>query len=167
MLRTDYYCCMSSSNTPTYEQVIRLMYYENGKLFSCIDRGKLYFGYELGTLVKNRIKIQIGGKKYYRARVVWCLHNNSWPVDDLIVDHINRNSLDDRIENLRAISQTKNMRNKNAASKNTSGRAGVSITKDKKWRASIQVGNKHRNLGTYSDLDQAIAAREQAERELW
>lgn len=44
------------------------------------------------------------------------MHNN-WAEPDGVIDHINRDSLDNRIENLRVVSHTENMINRSNASK--------------------------------------------------
>lgn len=49
----------------------------------------------------------------------------------------------------------------------TTGVKGVCFTKDGKYRAYINFRRKHYHLGTYLDLDQAKAAREEAEKKLY
>lgn len=43
--------------------------------------------------------IKIDGKRYKASRLVWFYFHKTFPVNT--IDHINRNSLDDRINNLR------------------------------------------------------------------
>ena len=52
--------------------------------------------------------IQFNGNKYctLTQRIVWVLCNDCWP--QLTVDHINGNRHDNRIENLREVSQSEN-----------------------------------------------------------
>ena len=52
----------------------------------------------------------------YVHKLVWMMHNN-WAEPDGVIDHINRDSLDNRIENLRVVSHTENMVNRSNASK--------------------------------------------------
>ena len=49
------------------------------------------------------------GRHYRRSRVVYLMHHGFWP--EIECDHINRNRLDDRIENLRAVTRSQNQRN--------------------------------------------------------
>lgn len=68
------------------------------------------------------------------------------------VDHVNRDGLDNRRENLRLCTQTQNLANRGRFSNNTSGFKGVSwYAKTRKWKAQIQVGKVKRHLG-YFDL---------------
>ena len=80
------------------------------------------------------------------------------------VDHINRNRLDNRRENLRPATQQENRFNNSIRSDNTSGIIGVCWHKQAmKWTAQIQVGNTNINLGTYNNFNDAIIARLKAE----
>jgi hypothetical protein len=72
------------------------------------------------------------------------------------VDHINRNRLDNRRENLRICSAAENNRNVSLRKDNASGRKGVSLHKRSgKWQANIQVDGKFKYLGLYSSIDDA------------
>ena len=85
---------------------------------------------------------------------------------DLVVDHINRNKLDNRICNLRVCTQQQNKRNRSIQCNNTSGVTGVSwVSKYNKWMAQIQINGKSKNLGCFNTKEEAINARKQAEIE--
>lgn len=58
-----------------------------------------------------------------------------------IIDHKNRNTLDNRVENLRGSSIAENTRNTRMLSTNTSGFKGIRA-KGKKWVAEITFMNK-------------------------
>ena len=47
---------------------------------------------------------------------------------------------------------------------NSSGKTGVTKLKDQ-WRATITIDGKVKHIGTFADLEVAVAAREKAERE--
>jgi hypothetical protein len=84
--------------------------------------------------------------------------------DDLVVDHINRNPLDNRKENLRICTQGENSRNKSRVGLGKNSRMGVSYRSDReKWRAYITVDDKQISLGNFLTEDEAIHARELAE----
>lgn len=75
------------------------------------------------------------------------------------VDHINRDKLDNRRENLRIITNAKNNRSTPQRKDNTSGFKGVSYFKPRKcWVARIQVDGKRYYLGNYKTKEEAIMA---------
>ena len=86
--------------------------------------------------------------------------------EDLIVDHINRNPLDNRRDNLRIVSIQENNMNLSIRKTNKSGVSGVCWDKDaNKWRADIAYKKKKINLGRFDNLEDARKAREDAEEE--
>ncbi|PGU35172.1 HNH endonuclease [Bacillus thuringiensis] len=78
----------------------------------------------------------------------------------LVVDHINRSTLDNRKNNLRIVTQRENIHNqKNLSKVNKSGVKGVSWDKfHGKWRAQISVNKRVINLGRFSDIKEAQVA---------
>jgi len=84
------------------------------------------------------------------------------------VDHINRNKLDNRRENLRIVTRKTNSYNLPVCKRNTSGVRGVSWHKTRgKWRAHIYKDYKQIHLGVFTTFEDAIAARQRAEKEHW
>ena len=81
------------------------------------------------------------------------------------VDHINHNTKDNRKSNLRICSHCDNQKNMKLCSDNTSGVTGVSWDKSKNnWIAYIQSNNKSIYIGRYSDFDEAVKMRKEAEK---
>ena len=78
------------------------------------------------------------------------------------VDHIDRDTTNNKWNNLRHVSKVCNSRNKDISVKNKSGITGVHWDKNK-WRASITILNKKINLGTFTEKKDAIMARLNAE----
>ena len=75
-------------------------------------------------------------------------------------DHINRNPLDNRKNNLRPANTTENAMNRSINSKNTSGVIGVSWHKrDEVWSAYINLNKKRISLGSFVNKNEAIQAR--------
>lgn len=80
------------------------------------------------------------------------------------IDHIDRNKLNNTIENLRGATKQENAYNSKLSSNNTSGVTGVSFSKCKsKWRSYINVDHKQIFLGYFTDINDAIKVRLKAE----
>ena len=78
-------------------------------------------------------------------------------------DHINRNKLDNRRENLRTATRSLNMINTGLRNDNTSGHKGIDFYKRvKRWRSRIGA----KSLGYFKNLEDAILARQKAERSM-
>lgn len=83
-------------------------------------------------------------------------------------DHLNGDRLDNRRCNLRLATSQENKRNQGVRSDNTSGARGVSWDKKtQRWRAYIHVGGKFKALGHFLSYEEAIAARRNAELEMF
>jgi len=82
------------------------------------------------------------------------------------VDHINRDSLDNRRVNLRAVSHAQNHQNKTSYTGATSRFRGVCWNKERrKWEATGRLNNKNAHLGYFRSEDEAavVALRWRAE----
>lgn len=88
--------------------------------------------------------------------------------DGMFTDHINRNKLDNRKENLRAATNTQNQLNKGLQKNNVSGIIGVSWHKqNRSWWVRINVKNVQYSCGCYKLLKEAALARKQAENKYY
>jgi len=89
-------------------------------------------------------------------------------VDGFVTDHINRNKLDNRRENLRTVTYTENLRNTGLRNTNTSGYKGIYWwRKRNKWQVSINVNYLKIHLGLFKDIGDAIKARKHGEELYW
>ena len=108
------------------------------------DNGRGYF------------RVNFGGKLRLRSHIIWLMHTGSWPVKQL--DHINRNSLDDRFVNLREVTQSENIQNQVTPRKgNKAGLRGVALDA-RGFRATISKDRKQIGLGTHKTAEEAHAA---------
>lgn len=87
------------------------------------------------------------------------------PPNSLQVDHINRNRLDDRRENLRFVTREGNMRNRGALKNNKSSYKGVWL--EDKWRACIRIDGHTKHLGSFETAEEAASAYDKAACEAW
>lgn len=113
-------------------------------------------GHLFGSIRRN------GGRcKIYAHRAAWALTHGEWPI---CIDHINGDPSDNRISNLRAVSQKVNSRNQKLRNTNTSGHCGVYYYKARnKWTAQMVIDGKCKSMGYFQTKDEAIAARLRAQ----
>lgn len=97
-------------------------------------------------------------------RVIWAYVHGYWPDS---VDHINGDRADNRLENLREVTVTQNAQNMKRYENNKSGHTGVIWMKRKeRWRATIKILGRNKHLGSFRQIEDAVAARKQAEKAL-
>lgn len=96
-------------------------------------------------------------------RAIWAMHYGSWPTGQ--IDHINGDRCDNRLLNLRDVTQAENSKNQRPRITNTSGHTGVNWDgKIKKWVASIANNGRKKHLGVFHSKEDAIASRKAAEK---
>lgn len=141
---------------------------DTGKLFWRINTGDIdRVGKEAGTTNKSGYRqVCLNSTVYLTHRLIWKMMTGEDPQED--IDHINGERSDNRWVNLKTATRSENLRNSKRSTKNNSGAVGVSWCKIKrKWRAEI-VDNegKHVHLKYCETLEEAIAVRKAAEKEL-
>ena len=79
-------------------------------------------------------------------------------------DHIDRNPMNNRKDNLREATQSQQCQNRNKTRRNKSGFVGVCYNKkSNKWYAYISIDKKHTHLGGFNNKEEAIKVRLEAE----
>lgn len=117
-------------------------------------------GYILNT--GHRI-VTIGrGRAVLAHRIAWMYTYGEWPN---VTDHINGIRDDNRLINLRSVTQAENARNQARSKTNKSGVTGVRWFCSK-WYARISFNGKEEHLGLFDNKEEAIAARKAAEARL-
>lgn len=114
----------------------------NRRAFTAVDAR----GYGIGG---------INGALYSAHRVVWAFVHGEWPT--LQVDHINGNRTDNRIVNLRLVSNRHNSMNSAMKRNNTSGFPGVSWHRNR-FRAQIKIHGRQKFLGYFDAPEDAHKA---------
>ena len=120
-----------------------------------------------GTVRKQdggRLHIAFRGKRYLAHRLAWLFVYGKWP--EGVIDHLNGNSLDNRISNLRDVSNTVNSQNqRKSRSDNQAGFLGVSWhSRTRKFLAQIQINGVKTHLGLFTTPEEAHAAYLAAKR---
>lgn len=139
----------------------------SGLFFYTIESGRMKVGDEAGTtaLKKNITKeisyrvIRVNGKNILAHRAA--LIAAGLDIEGKVVDHINGDTLDNRLINLRAVTFAEN--NKNLAkNRRATLRINGVYLKNGKYYARITSNFKNIHLGVFSDFFEAVCARKSA-----
>ena len=112
---------------------------------------------------KPYVIIGINKKLYFAHRLAWLYVHEEWP--EVEIDHIDGDTLNNKLENLRAVDRSGNMRNRRISSNNKSGVTGVFWSnKDSRWIATIKSNQKNIYLGCFKNIQEASDCRKNAEK---
>ena len=149
-------------STVTQALLHELLLYDEGKLYwkvrssYCVQAGD-----RAGSRGARRYRnIQLLGKTYLEHRLIWIMHNGDIP-DGRQIDHINRNTSDNSISNLRLVDVRGNASNRHNNNTN------VGVHKDKrsgKWVAQIYANGKKYFGGGFNLIEDAILSRKNLEK---
>jgi hypothetical protein len=111
-----------------------------------------------GTYVEKKnkkyIKVSISGKAIYAHRICWAIFYGQYP--DGEIDHIDGDSSNNSIKNLREVTRIGNCRNVRVGSKSKSGYGGVNWHEPTgKWRARVKIGGKEKYIGLFDSPEEA------------
>lgn len=101
------------------------------------------------------------GETHYTHRIIWKLVYGYDPID---IDHDDGNRANNILTNLFNRTRSNNLKNRKLSGNNSSGYHGVSFSKRHNlWQAVIYDNKRRIHLGWFKDLNDAVAARKQAE----
>ena len=177
---------MAKQPLPTVEQLRQLLRYdpETGELF-WLPRGQEWFeglkrpAQQLANCWNahwaGKLALRVNSTTGYCSgavlsrpiqghRVIWSMAHGV-PLDEVgLIDHIDGNKSNNRLSNLRMVSQQENCRNAKLYKSNTSGVPGVMWEESHKaWSAKINFGGRQRRIGRFKKFEDAVAARKRAE----
>lgn len=108
-------------------------------------------------------EVSVDGNRFYSHRAIWLMVYGEDP-GELEVDHIDGDTTNNRIENLRVVAGYENRKNMKVSCNNRSGVVGVYWDSERgMWCSQIKVGGKTKFLGRFDNKEDAIHARKQAE----
>ena len=148
----------------TIERLKILLHYDekSGLFTRKINKGKGKAGDIVGSTQTNGyLQVCIDGKLYYLHRIAWLYVYGEWPNE---IDHIDRNVLNNSIDNLRDVSHGENCKNRIYELERGASIYGVYWDKVReKWQARLMIEGKFISLGRYIDWFEAVCARKSAE----
>lgn len=105
---------------------------------------------------KGYAQVTIGGLSLRLHALIFNAPNGLEP------DHENRNSLDNRLSNLRPATREQNTYNQGPRKDHPTGYKGVTLLPSGKYRSRIRVGGKQENLGLHGESVSAAIAYDKA-----
>ena len=131
-----------------------------------------YAGKEAGAIFVNPKNttgyrnIGIDYKSYPAHRLAYLYMVGEFPTH--LIDHIDRNGLNNKWDNLRPATPSQNCANFIPPKNNTSGYKGVSFVKASgKYHAYVTVNRKRKNLGLHTTAKEAAIVVNKANREIF
>ena len=148
----------------TQELVQSLFTYRDGNLYWKVSLNRrIQLNDKAGTLnkISGRYQIRISNKSYKAHRLIFLYHNGYLPE---FVDHIDRNPLNNNIENLREVTRSQNNMNRKENKDSSSKYKGITYQKNSnKWITRIRFNNKQIYLGLFiNEIDAALAYNDAA-----
>lgn len=106
----------------------------------------------------GHVYVNFGGKMRKAHRVIWEMHYGPIP-DGMLIDHINMNGADNRLENLRLATKSQNGMNRRGNKGSKTGLKGVFLdTRDGMYQSEITVNRQRIYLGRYRTKGEAAVA---------
>lgn len=110
--------------------------------------------------IKDGYKVIILNGKHYRVHRLLAKAFIENPLNKECVDHINCNTIDNNLINLRWVTKNENSYNRTLSKNNKSGCKGVFKLSDDRYRAYIRHNKKTTYLGYFTTLHEAKTARQ-------
>ena len=137
-----------------------LFTYSDGKLYWKNPRAnRVKVGDLTGQFNARYWSCNVCNRRVYLHKIIYEMHFGDITCE---VDHIDRDTNNNRIENLRAASRLLNVLNTGMRSDNSSGYRGVHETASCKWIAQINERGRRKHLGTFGTPEEASEAYEHA-----
>lgn len=155
------YISREEKNGITKEVLNAIFDYKDGFLYWKISYNpKIVIGSQFGYVNvytnATRYRGKVLGHTYLMARLIFLYHNNQLSE---CIDHIDHDTMNNKIENLRAATKLENNRNSSSRKNSSSQYCGVSFhIRIKKWGASVRINNRQIHIGYFdSEIEAALA----------
>jgi hypothetical protein len=139
----------------TQQEALETFEYKDGMLYwkKHVQANK-YVGKPVGSVCNlGYYNTRHKNVNYKVHRIIFLMHNGYAPE---VIDHIDGNPSNNKIENLREATPSLNKCNQVIYKSNTSGVKGVSWSSEqKRWKTQISFNGKRKYLGTFKVLSDA------------
>lgn len=157
-----------SKSLPSQDYLNSILEYRNGFLYWKIYRAskKIKPGDKAGCINnKGYYQLSLDNKTYRQHNIIWKMFTGNDPKEQ--IDHINHDKTDNRIENLREVSNEENMKNMSKHKNNTSGYSNIIIRNDnRKKKYVVSIGKNKCYKKSFLTLEEAIQHRDEKYIEL-
>ena len=109
------------------------------------------------------IVTRINGMSIKAHRIAFAIFHGRWPGE--MVDHINGDKADNRIENLREATRSQNLQNQRRRRGSSRFKGVTWHSAANKWHAQIRLNKQNHRLGYFEDERKAAEAYDMAARE--
>lgn len=138
----------------TQNELNKIYDYDDGLLMN--KSGHIYCNLDK----EGYVRVRRGGKEYRAHRIIWEMFHGEIP-EGYLVDHIDRDVYNNRIENLRLATRQQNNVNSCGVGKYPKG----VVKNGKKYRSRITINGIYKNLGTFTTVEEASTAYNEAAKE--
>jgi len=152
---------------PPVEELREVFEYRDGALYWRVHRG---LRREIGKMAgckdpsSGYIRVRYKYRQYLAHRIIWAICNGYPPS---LIDHINGDTYDNRIENLREATVSSNQCNQKIRRTSVSGIKGVSwSSKSRKWVGQVWHQKRLYSAGFFDSKEECAAAVRKLREEL-
>jgi hypothetical protein len=137
-----------------YETISKILEYDEtsstGLRWKVNKSHRSKIGGKAGYVSNRYIKLTIDSKTYMGHRMIFCLLTKKDLDNSLVIDHIDRNGLNNAIDNLREVTQQANTRNRKYRVNNTTGEQSVGEQSHLQRFMVRWTVNSHRHIKYFS-----------------
>lgn len=149
---------IKTANELTYEIVKDLINYDQDTgLVTWNTNGKEAGWKNTSARGYVRKMIKIYNYSFVEARVIWLYMTGDWP--KFVVDHINRDTLDNRWCNLRDVPVSENNKNVSLTKDNKTGYSGIYLSEYNKYTCHVKRDKINYFIGSFDTVEEAFKAR--------
>lgn len=158
------YISREEKNGLTQEILKHIFDYKEGKLYWKVRMSNRNHIGDLAQWIitdkyKSRYCVTIKSKHYYISRLIFCWHHGYFPE---FIDHIDHDTLNNKIENLRAATRIENNRNNKSKKGSSSEYLGVFIVNRPnrllRYAAQIGINKRSTHIGYFDTEEEAALA---------